>query len=227
MNYAKVSANLLDLWTEPKYNSERASQLLYGEPLKIHEEIEGFFKVEQTDGYTGWTDNRFLIECSSTDFSEFNRQCNFVVKAAQALLTGQKSASVPPHFLYYGTRLKGKLAQNGKVAITLPSGEKANLKLQNLKPINRKEAVTGQKLVKEAQKWLGVPYLWGGLTPAGFDCSGFVKQVFAQSNIFLPRDTKDQITTGREIARDSIMIGDLIFFKRHVGIAMTRSKLIH
>lgn len=227
MNYAKVSANLLDLWTEPKYNSERASQLLFGEPVKVHEESESFFKVEQTDGYTGWADQRFLIECSSTDFSEFNRLCNFVVKAAQAPLSGQKFPTVPPHFLYYGSRIKGKPGPNGKVAITLPTGEKAYLKPQNLKPINRKEAVTGQKLVKEAQKWLGVPYLWGGLTPAGFDCSGFVKQVFAQFNIFLPRDTKDQITSGREVARDSIKIGDLVFFKRHVGIAMTKSKIIH
>jgi len=227
MNYAKVSANLLDLWYEPKYNSERSSQLLFNEPLKILDEQEGFCKVEQTDGYTGWADKRFLLECPLSDFAEFEKQCNFVVKVDQAALSGQKSATLPPHFLYYGTRLKGKLGQNGKVSVTLPSGKKAYLKPQNLKPINRKEAVTGQKLVKEAQKWLGVPYLWGGITPAGFDCSGFVRQVFAQFHVYLPRDTKDQIKVGQEVDRSSIMIGDLVFFKRHVGIAISRNQLVH
>lgn len=222
-----MSANLLDLWAEPRYNSERASQLLYGEALKIIAEKDGFLKVAQIDNYTGWADKRFLTESSEKEFGNPDRPTNFIVKTAQAKLLDEKQASAPPHFLYYGTKLKGTKSKNGLIAISLPDSGKAQLKPQNLKPINRKEHIVGQNLVKEAQKWLGVPYLWGGITPAGFDCSGFVRQVFAQFSVFLPRDTKDQINAGSEIDRDCIMAGDLIFFKRHVGIAMNKNQLIH
>ncbi len=227
MDFARVSTNLLDLWLEPRYNSERASQLLFNERLKIHEEQAGFLRVEQTDGYTGWADQRFLAECSGADFTNIEESCNFIVTAAQTKLLDNKSQSTAPHFLCYGTKIRGTKSKSGTISFKLPTGQTAHLKPQNLKPINRKEIVTGLKLVKEAQKWLGVPYLWGGRTPAGFDCSGFVKQVFGQFNVDLPRDTKDQIGVGKEIGRNSIMMGDLVFFKRHVGIAITKSRLIH
>ena len=227
MNFAKVAANLLDLWMEPCYNSERASQLLYNEPLKTLEERDGFLKVQQTDGYTGWADQRFLIESLEQDFRGFANSVNFIVTAAQAKLMDNKLESIPPHFLYYGTRIKGTKSKNGIVASTLPNGQKTYLKPQNLKPINKNEPVNANKLLKEAKKWLGVPYLWGGISPAGFDCSGFVRQVFAQFNVYLPRYTEDQINAGREVARDSIKTGDLVFFKRHVGIAMNKSQIIH
>ncbi len=227
MNFAKVSTNLLDLWMDPRYNSERASQLLYNEPLKTLEEHEGFLKVEQTDGYTGWADRRFLTESSEKEFASFDKSLNFIVTAAQARLLDEKTKSTPPHFLYYGTRLKGAKTKSGLIATNLPDGKRAYLKPQNLKPINRKETVTGHKVINEAKKCLGVPYLWGGITPAGFDCSGFVRQVFAQFNIYVPRDTKDQIKAGCEVPRNSIKAGDLVFFKRHVGIAIDISQLIH
>lgn len=226
MKFARVATNLLDLWMESRYNSERASQLLFNEPLRILEEKNGFLRVEQFDRYTGWADKRFLIECSNHDFEFFNKKCNYIAKVGQAILTDSKSNPLNPHFLYYGTKLQGKVTPKG-LQFTMPDGQKGRLKSQNLKPINIKEAVTGRKLLKEAHKWLGVPYLWGGMTPAGFDCSGFIKQVLAQFNIYIPRDTKDQILAGREVERKNIMTGDLVFFKRHVGFAIDRNSIIH
>ncbi|MGH8015171.1 MAG: C40 family peptidase [Candidatus Zixiibacteriota bacterium] len=227
MDFAKVSANLLDLWTEPRYQSERASQLLFLEPLRLLSERDGFFQVEQSDGYTGWADQRFLVKCAESAFNNYNKTANFIITSGQAKLLGEKWQSIPPHFLYYGTKLTGAKTKSGFIRFKQQSGETAYVKAQNIKPIIRKEAATGKKIVKEAQKWLGVPYLWGGITPAGFDCSGFVRQVYAQLNIYVPRDTKDQINAGREVDRKSIMIGDLVFFKRHVGIAINGSSLIH
>jgi len=227
MNFAKVSTNLLDLWMEPKYQSERASQLFLGEPVKIIEKLNGFFKIEQIDGYTGWADNRFLVESTESELKSYFKTFNFIVSSGQAKLFDKSGHSKSPHFLFYGTCLKGAKNRTGFIRIQLPGEETAFIKSQNLKPINRKETVTGKKVVKEAQKWLGVPYLWGGMSPAGFDCSGFVKMIFAQFSVRLPRDTKEQINSGKEIDRNSIKTGDLIFFKRHVGIAITKSQLIH
>jgi len=227
MKYARVSVNLLDLWIEPRYNSERASQLLFNEPVKIGEENNGYWKIEQTDGYTGWADKRFLKECSQAHFNSFEKTCNYLVTSAQAKILDGKNRSIPPQFLFYGTKIKSTRVAQKLVEFRHPSGGKAYLKPINLKPINRKDALTSPKALKEAKKWLGVPYLWGGITPAGFDCSGFVRQVFAQFGVYLPRDTKDQILVGQEVERRSIKIGDLVFFKRHVGIALNSSKIIH
>ncbi len=212
---------------EPRYNCQRASQLLFLEPLKVGKKNGDFVLVQQADGYSGWADTRFLKELSRVEYENQINSANAVVSAFDAKLIDNKSSTVLPHFLYYGTRLKVTATIDGGFRIMHPSGKYAYIKRNRVRPIKKKASVTGKKLVKEASKWLGVPYLWGGMTPAGFDCSGFLKQIFGQFNIFLPRDTKDQILVGDRIDRQSIKTGDLLFFKRHVGMAITREQMIH
>jgi NlpC/P60 family/S-layer homology domain len=79
----------------------------------------------------------------------------------------------------------------------------------------------GARAVQVAQGYLGVPYLWGGTTPLGFDCSGLVQYVYAQVGIKLPRVAADQQTVGIAVPRDQLQAGDLVFFgnpAHHVGI---------
>ncbi len=212
---------------EPRYNCERASQLLFLEPLKTGKTSGDYIRVEQADGYSGWADIRFLKELSAAEYENQIKSANAVVSTFDARLIDNNNDSILPHFLYYGTRLKVTATLDGSYRLKHPSGKSAYIKRNQLRPIKKKATVTAKKLVKEASKWLGVPYLWGGMTPAGFDCSGFLKQIFGQFNIVLPRDTKDQILEGDKVDRQSIKTGDLIFFKRHVGMAITKDKLIH
>lgn len=85
------------------------------------------------------------------------------------------------------------------------------------------------KIIDYAYQWVGVPYKYGGNTPAGFDCSGFVQYVFAHFNYFFPRSTVEQSCTGKKIKQKNIRPGDLVFFKGrdiqksrvgHVGIVV-------
>lgn len=212
---------------EPRYNCERASQLLFLEPLKAGKQSGDYVLVEQADGYSGWADIRFLKELSRVEYENQLKSANAVISAFDAKLLDNKNSNVQPHFLYYGTRLKVTATIDGGLRIKHPLGKYAYIKRNRVRPIKKNAPVTGKKLVKEASKWLGVPYLWGGITPAGFDCSGFLKQIFGEFNIQLPRDTKDQILAGKKVERQSIRTGDLLFFKRHVGMAITKKQMIH
>ncbi|MBP1744703.1 MAG: hypothetical protein H6Q58_1681 [Firmicutes bacterium] len=85
-------------------------------------------------------------------------------------------------------------------------------------------------VIAYASNFLGVPYVWGGTTPAGFDCSGFVKYVFAHFSITLPRVAADQQKVGTYVSREDLQPGDLVFFgepAHHVGIYVGNGYMIH
>ncbi len=88
-------------------------------------------------------------------------------------------------------------------------------------------------IISTAQQYLGVPYVWGGSSPSGFDCSGFVQYVYAQCGINLPRTADIQGTAGYAVSKAELQPGDLVFFAgdyvnvSHVGIYVGDGKMVH
>ena len=80
-------------------------------------------------------------------------------------------------------------------------------------------------VVAEAEKYLGVPYVWGGTTPSGFDCSGLVQYVYAQLGITLPRNSEAQYVFGT--VTTSPVPGDIVHYSGHVGIYIGNGMMIH
>lgn len=93
----------------------------------------------------------------------------------------------------------------------------------------------GQEVVREAYRYLGVPYVWGGEDPSGFDCSGLVRYVFRKFGVDLPHYTVSQAQLGTPVAREDLRPGDVIFFGEdggrgylyHVGIYVGDNRFIH
>lgn len=126
---------------------------------------------------------------------------------------------------------KSKLFSTGLLAILMAVGI-------FFSPIGEKEAaaanVTSSQLTSTASKYLGVKYSYGGTTSKGFDCSGYVRQVFKELGVALPRTSYDMYLKGTAVKKADLKAGDLVFFKTygnkavsHVGIYIGNNKFIH
>ena len=131
-----------------------------------------------------------------------------------------------------------EISEIGDVGIkSLETNLNTDIKLINNQK-NKKTLLNNllNKIIKESNTYLGTPYLWGGTTRNGIDCSAFVKNVYLSVGIKLPRVSQNQAKVGKTITLDKIRKGDLIFFETdknrpntvsHVGIYLGSGNLIH
>jgi peptidoglycan DL-endopeptidase CwlO len=101
--------------------------------------------------------------------------------------------------------------------------------VKRLPPQRLRAELPGARAVAFARRWLGVPYRWGGSTPAGFDCSGFTSYIWRRFGVRLPHNAAAQFSVGTPIPRSRLRPGDLLFFSGlgHVGLYVGRGRMIH
>lgn len=117
-----------------------------------------------------------------------------------------------------------------KKKIVIKSNPDNKYRHQNKEIIDEKKAL---EIIKTAKKYMGTPYSFGGNTPKGFDCSGYLEYVFSQHNIEIPRTADEQYYLGKKISVDKLTPGDLVFFQTydegisHCGIYLGKGEFIH
>ena len=104
---------------------------------------------------------------------------------------------------------------------------------RDMPEVSRGSNYISRRLIQTSMQYLGVPYVFGGTSPYGFDCSGYVRYVFAQAGIYLPRMADEQYEVGSPISTSELVPGDLVFFSTytygvsHVGIYIGEGSFIH
>ncbi|MBQ1617247.1 MAG: NlpC/P60 family protein [Selenomonadaceae bacterium] len=104
---------------------------------------------------------------------------------------------------------------------------------KSMPEVSRGSSALGRRIVASSMQYLGVPYVFGGTTPNGFDCSGYVRYVFANAGIYLPRTADAQYECGYPVSTAELVPGDLVFFSTyeagasHVGIYLGDGNFIN
>ncbi len=216
-----ISKSLAAVRREPSETSEMVNQLLFGETFDIVENYKDWYRViGHFDGYHGWLDSRLTEKISDLSLLEKRSITSRIFNANEINSESAMVHLCPGSILY---NLEGSIFSNALKRYSYTDNPFISL------PNNMSEAVTAL-----AKSFLNSPYLWGGRSPFGIDCSGLVQVVYRITGIDLPRDASQQALTGSTVEFiDHIKPGDLAFFDNeegaitHVGIIGANNTIIH
>lgn len=215
MQYGICNLSIVPLKFEPSDTSELVSQVLYGEFFKVLEQRKSWSKIRLAyDRYEGWIDTKQYGEIDHENYISLK---NSVLKLSSDLIEFVQADDGKLHTIPLGSTLNGlKL---------LDHHYEGNF-VEGVKP--------KQHLIETAFHYTNSPYLWGGKTPFGIDCSGFTQMVYKLNGHQLLRDASQQATQGTALSFiEESEPGDLAFFDNdegrivHVGIIMADNYIIH
>lgn len=218
--FAYCNLAIVPVRSQPCDTSEMVTQILFGEHFTILEQHANWTKIELAlDTYQGWIDSKQMQIICAEDF-------DFL----------QKTDPI------YSANLLDFISTTDKQLMSIPLGSCLTpLRLNSINTENftyEGKSITGSKnknlFLRTASMYLNAPYLWGGKTPFGIDCSGFTQMVYRLNGFNIPRDASMQANIGDALSFiEESELGDLAFFDNaegnitHVGIIMEDNYIIH
>lgn len=215
MEYGICNLSIVPVRGEPSDKSELVTQLLYGEHFKVLESRKFWSRIRLAfDNYEGWIDNKQFLLIEKEDYYNFDNAplqissdlVDFVTNCDSQLFSICLGANISSAD-YFNHHFEGKFVS---------------------------EIFAKEQLIETALTYLNTPYLWGGKTPFGIDCSGLTQMVYKLNGYKLFRDASMQVKQGEALSFiEESEPGDLAFFDNeegditHVGIIMTDNYIIH
>ena len=220
-----INLSLVPLRAKASDTSEMTSQLLFGDCLEILDRTDKWVYVRTFfDDYEGWIDHKQFIEIDADTCTQFNNSQSILgLSILHPILNLHTNEII---HVVAGSSLPD--VSDGKFQI---NNVQYQLQSSVVKPDQKKIA---SEVIASAKFYLNAPYLWGGRSPFGIDCSGFTQLVFKQFGFPLKRDTYLQAEQGTLVNfLEEAKAGDLAFFDNdsgriiHVGIMVNNSQIIH
>ncbi|NVN18655.1 SH3 domain-containing protein [Muricauda sp. HICW] len=246
MIYGVINNSVANLRSKPAHSAELVTQGTLGMPLNVYQKERSWYLIQTPDNYLGWVDGGGIELMNKEDFDAWQA----TDKAIYTNTYGKSYTSADVGSEVVSDVVAGNIfsliTDSGNFyQIKYPDGREAYLPKEEANTFNEWKsglAFTKESLVETSKTMLGVPYLWGGTSTKGVDCSGFTKTVYLMNGMIIPRDASQQIHEGTLVDDskdfDKLIAGDLLFFGRkatdstserviHVGMWIGDNKFIH
>ena len=244
LKYAIARNSVINIRSKPKHSAELGTQGLLGMPLKVLDKKGDFYRVQTPDNYISWVDKGGIHRMNKDKFDNWNNRKMVIFTKNFGYVYADKSENSDIiSDITLGGILKFKGLSNDFFEVEYPDKRAGYVKrneavyydtwIQNL-------ASSEEDIEKTAKSMDGFPYLWGGTSAKGMDCSGFTKMVYLMNGFIIPRDASQQINAGKTVDIDlnfsDLQKGDLLFFGTksteekkqrvvHVGIWLGNDKM--
>ena len=215
MKYGICNLSIVPLRAEAADSSELVTQVLYGEVFKVLESRKKWSRIRLAfDSYEAWIDNKQFLFIEEENYNDISTQTPIVCEDLVDMVSTKDKQMLS---IVMGSSLNG-------LAILNHDFEGSSVEAKFAK----------DNLINTALLYLNTPYLWGGKTPFGIDCSGFTQMVYKLNGYRLKRDASQQVEQGEALSFiEESEPGDLAFFDNaegditHVGIIMKDNYIIH
>lgn len=243
--HALINNSVANLRSNPQHSAELSTQVLLGTPVKVLKYKKGWYLVQTPNKYLAWTDAANITLKTQEELAE---QKNL----SKIVFTKQYG------FSYEKPSEESQVVTDLVAGCILPVSEQSGEYFEVIYPDNRvgfvkksdvieldallNKSFNRDELVLTAKKFFGIPYLWGGTSSKGIDCSGFTSNIYFLNGILLQRDASQQTKYGIEVTKEpdfsKLDKGDLLFFGRvksdslpekvtHVGMYIGDTEFIH
>lgn len=243
--FAVVTISVANIRSAPKHSAELATQALLGTPLKVLKKDGSWYLVQTPDGYISWVDAGGIQLMNEEGFKDWNRLPKAVFTGFSGFVFSGADEKEIVSDLVAGNIVALEWTENKNQEILFPDGRVGFVRNDQLMPFeawSESRQLSSGNLIQTAKAMMGVPYLWGGTSIKGVDCSGFTKTIFFLNGLVIPRDASQQIWEGVEVDGsknwENLEIGDLLFFGEkateekkervvHVGMWIGDNSFIH
>jgi len=235
--WALMNRPVEDLRRKPSILGERVSQARMGVSMRVIE-TQGdwsYIRLEH-DSYSGWVHSNSLYVCSESDVKDYQSKCNAIVSAVFAEAYDEQGKLV--HKIPFAVPIRITEEKGADSFVQLPDGRVWKIRGEDLTPLANRPKADEKGIAQTLEyikRFAGVPYLWGGRTPYGFDCSGLAGTFYAFMGVTIPRDADQQFESGEAVEQPAP--GDLLYFGEegddgrvhisHVGISLGGDVFIH
>jgi SH3-like domain-containing protein len=239
VNFRGLAAlSVINLRKEPDHAAELVSQAIMGTPLVILKKDGSWIFVKTPDGYLAWTENSCVKSMSRDEIETWKGSKRIIYLNTTGWVNSEPGGSGIVSDIVAGALITETGREGNFIKISLPDDRTGYIRKEDAASLDDFENVPadGNTIIAAAVKLLGIPYLWGGSSSKGADCSGFVQTVFFQNGLILQRDASMQAKHGTEVDLTpgiaNLRLGDLLFFGKpdritHVGIYKGSGEYIH